>query len=298
MRRVFLALSLFAAPLVLAATPVAHAAGPHMSIRYYKGNTLSNGGTLHVGGTTTGIPFHFFLIIDSDGDSPLTIDSVTLPAGFSLYNPFATPTSPIAPGATASLWIQCDASLAIATGSLVIDAAGSANDITATLTCESHDFLFPGMMVTTDAGAPVANGGSLTVNPGSTETLWIYNEGVSDATELMFLAPTASPATIDMMDYYVGDDVVAYAGIPVYFWVACRDTSQQPVTGDFTISIPVSSWEDYYTFTLHCAVTDGGSLGNVPTGSGLTMWGSAIAVLLMAAGASLWLTSRRSASAA
>jgi hypothetical protein len=100
MRRLVLALSMVVAPLVLVATPQAHAASAALHVRYYQNGTLADGGSLNAG--TSDQAFEFFLILSSDGDADLEIGAITVPAGISVVstNP---DNSTVAAGATSSL---------------------------------------------------------------------------------------------------------------------------------------------------------------------------------------------------
>lgn len=293
MRRALLALSVFAAPLVLAAAPVAHAAGPALVVKYYKDHTLADGGSLDVG--TSDGSFEFFLTLSSEGDSALDLGTITVPAGFSfVYDPSNTS---VGAGATANLRLSCDNT---ASGALTIPSNDPYGAFTATLSCSTNGTGTPTVELLSDGNDPIPDGsGSVTLNAGAGAVVWIFNTGVGTANLNLFAAEVAPAGGIKVSDIYIPESRVPSGGLPSYLQFSCRNPqTNEPVTGDFVISIPVGAWEDYYTFTVHCVSTDGGSLGDVPTGSGLTMWGSAVAALLLAAGAGLWLASRRAATSA
>ena len=289
MRRALLAFSFSPAPLVLAAAPAGHAAGPALVVHYYKDHTLANGGSLDAG--TSDGQFEFVLTLSSEGDSQLDIGAITVPGNFNvIYDPSNTS---VPSGATATLRLRC---MSTGSGPLTIPSNDSAGNFTATLSCSQDGTGGPSVEVRTDGDDLLLNGsGSMSLNAGASSVVWIYNTGDGTANLNLFPA-SAAPAGIQVGGFYVFEPNVPSGGMPSYLEVRCKaPVTDAPVAGDFVISIPVGAWESYYTFTLHCIATDDGSLADNPTGSGLTMWGSALAALLLAAGGAMWLTSRRNA---
>jgi len=256
------------------APAAANAAGAEIGVRYYKDGTLADGGTLDAGSTDLGAEFEFFLIIDSSGDASLDIGTITVPAGFTIVNDPSN--TSVASGATASLRLRCNAtSVGTASGTLSIPSNAAGSPFEATLSCETVDTNGdPGMVVRTDDGVSVPDGsGEVEVLTGEGVLLWVYNEGgVVHSLDLQG-AETTSALTVN--DYYVATNVIAYEGIPVYFGVSCVDKdTDADLLGSFEVSIPVNSWEDYYTFTVHCVTEltdDSGSGAGIPaTGSSST----------------------------
>ncbi len=289
MRRLRLAaVALFALPALAAATaanPAQAATGPVLRFEYYPSQTLANGGTLDMG--TGDTSFNLSAYVVNDGDQDLVLGTATLPAGIAFIVDPSGKT--VAPGLMQTASLMCNA-----TASGVMTIPSNTTTFSATVTCSLDGTGVPAMDITTMAGDPIPNGtGALTIPSGGSAAVDIHNRGGGSSTLDITDVNTSPTDLAGSHSAYTNYGHVPFGGASTAWRVTCADlTTHDPVVGDFVVHVETEDLPEY-TFTVHCVAS--GSLDDVPTGSGLTMWGSAIAALLLAAGAGLRLTSRRSA---
>ena len=217
---------------------------------------IPDGGSFAMGATTVGEPFTQYISV-GNATGLLTIAAIDVPAGFSM--PVAPP-STIEGGASHGLHLQCNAAaLGEHSGQLVIhsdDPDESLYEIN--VSCSVAAAGTPTIRMVTSTGVAVADGGSLTLAPGTGVLLRVYNDEGSTG-PLNLLPPTVAPAG-PTLGNYIPDDVVSVNGASTYFNVRCAtalSSAGVPVSGTFAVSVGnnVPGSENPYTFTLDC--TDG-----------------------------------------
>lgn len=212
------------------------------------GQTLTKGQTVDFGSVVSGATaVSKTFTIRNDGLAPLTIGTVTLPAGFALAS---TVPATIQPGDTATLVIQLDSSTGVGIKlGLVSIVTNDPNSPTYTLTL-SGTVTAPALSVSLD-GSALASGAAVTFpdssvgSTGPTKTFTITNTGTATLT-------LSSPST---PSGYILDTVPAASlapGASTTFTIRVNTTSAATLSG--TVNITSNASTSTFSLTLNATV--------------------------------------------
>ncbi|HNJ98329.1 MAG TPA: hypothetical protein PLV13_09405 [Ilumatobacteraceae bacterium] len=255
-------------------------------------------GDVDMGTTGVGQTTEIVLVVGNEGDAELEITSVTVSSGFNIES---SVTGPLFPGYTKALRISCDASSATPGSDPKIGTVGITStdpthtDFVVHVLCKVVDGADNGTLEVTDyQGNTVPQGGVLSMDPGESRPVWLYNGG--DGQQALTLLPVVVQPAGPITGQYEDTNVLAHGGLPSYFTLSCMNAQEQAITGAFQISIPVQETESSYTFTLNCGdvAVEAGTDAEFPhTGPVGAAWSGAIAIVLMGAGWAFVTVSRR-----